>query len=237
MQLIATYRNDGYRALADAILAFFDRRADLQRRGVAFRSGGPEPEADPGPAAVAGQSAAGEAAAGPAAAAPRPAKVSTDISLVAIDRSDPEAFALAEVILRGVQAGLERYLQERPLLRQCCPEQSLFVLPIFNLQRYAPGEGFYAWHADWTTSDEATEPIRRVLAWILYCNDVPDGGTEFHWQHHQVEAERGVLAIFPAGLSHLHRGRISQQHTKTIATGWINAGQQQDWLKRLRRES
>ena len=262
MQLIATYRNDGYRALADAILAFFDRRADLQRRGVAFRSGEPEPEETPGSsaagasvtsradgagvdaagaslagrlAAVAGQSAAGEAAAGPAAAS-RPAKVSTDISLVAIDRSDPEAYALAEVILRGVQAGMERYLRERPLLRTCCPEQSLFVLPIFNLQRYAPGEGFYAWHADWTTSDEATEPIRRVLAWILYCNDVPDGGTEFHWQEQHVEAERGVLAIFPAGLSHLHRGRISQQHTKTIATGWINAGRREDWLERLRRE-
>jgi len=206
MELIASYRNAGFEALADGVRAFFERRTDLQRPGVAF---GPSAE---------------------------PAKISTDISLVAIDRSDPEAYALAEVILRGVQAGLERYLQERPLLRQCCPEQSLFVLPIFNLQRYAPGEGFYAWHADWTTSDEATEPIRRVLAWILYCNDVPDGGTEFHWQHHQVEAERGVLAIFPAGLSHLHRGRISQQHTKTIATGWINAGQQQDWLERLRRE-
>ena len=45
----------------------------------------------------------------------------THISLVAIDRSDPEAFALAEVIVCGVNAGLERYLQERPLLRQCTP--------------------------------------------------------------------------------------------------------------------
>ena len=53
----------------------------------------------------------------------KPAKISTDISLVAIDRSDPEAFALAEVILRGVTAGLERYLLERSLFRECCPEQ------------------------------------------------------------------------------------------------------------------
>ncbi len=231
-QLIATYSNDGYRALADGIQAFFDRRVDLQRRGVAFLSGAAEAGRDEG----LGSGPDGTVAAGLGEAAPRPAKVSTDISLVAIDRSDPEAFALAEVILRGVQAGLERYLQERPLLRSCSPEQSLFVLPIFNLQRYAPGEGFHAWHADWTTSDEATEPIRRVLAWILYCNDVPDGGTEFHWQNQHVEAERGTLAIFPAGLSHIHRGRISQQHTKTIATGWINAGQREHWLERLRRE-
>ena len=82
MQLIARYRNAGFEALADGVLAFFDRRVDLQRPGVAFGpEGGPEAE---------------------------PAKLSTDISLVAIDRSDPEAFALAEVILRGVGAALER---------------------------------------------------------------------------------------------------------------------------------
>lgn len=210
MRLIASYRNAGYEALADGVMAFFDRRPDLQRPGVAF---GPD--------------------AGPGA---EPAKVSTDISLVAIDRSDPEAYALAEVIVRGVTAGLNRYLQERPLLRQCCPEQSLFVNPIFNLQRYAPGEGFRSWHCDWTTSDEATEPIRRVLAWILYCDTLPEGGTEFHWQEHHEEAERGKLLLFPAGLSHIHRGRVNHSHSKTIATGWINAGRLEDYLGRLAAE-
>lgn len=205
MNLIAAYRNAGFEALADGVMAFFERRADLQRPGVAF---GPEGEAEP-------------------------AKVSTDISLVAIDRSDPEAFALAEVILRGVNAALGQYLRERPLLRQCCPEQSLFVNPIFNLQRYAPGEGFKRWHCDWTLSEEATEPQARVLAWILYCNDVPEGGTEFHWQGHHEEAERGKLLIFPAGVSHIHRGRVNEEHSKTIATGWINAGTQEVYLKRL----
>lgn len=203
--LIAAYRNAGFEALADGVMAFFDRRPDLQRPGVAF---GPE--------------GAGE-----------PAKVSTDISLVAIDRSDPEAFALAEVILRGVNAALAQYLKERPLLHDCCPEQSLFVNPIFNLQRYAPGEGFKRWHCDWTLSDEATEPQARVLAWILYCNSLPDGGTEFHWQGHHEEAERGKLLLFPAGVSHIHRGRVSLEHGKTIATGWINAGTLEAYLGRL----
>jgi len=214
MQLIARYRNGGFEALADGVMAFFDRRVDLQRPGVAF---GPE------------------GASGPQAdsAAMEPAKVSTDISLVAIDRSDPEAFALAEVILRGVSAGLERYLQERPLFRDCCPEQQLFVNPIFNLQRYAPGEGFKRWHCDWTISDEATEPVHRVLAWILYCNSVTEAGTEFHWQDHHEEAERGKLVIFPAGPSHIHRGRVNHAASKTIATGWINAGSREAYLRRL----
>jgi len=205
MNLLATYRNAGFEALADGVMAFYERRVDLRRPGVAFGPGGRT----------------------------EPAKISTDISLVAIDRSDPEAFAMAEVILRGVSAGLERYLQERPLFRDCCPEQELFVNPIFNLQRYDPGEGFKRWHCDWTISDEATEPVHRVLAWILYCNDVPNGGTEFHWQAHHEPAERGKLVIFPAGPSHIHRGRVSEEYTKTIATGWINAGSYQNYLGRL----
>ena len=204
MQLIARYRNAGFEALADGVLAFFAQRPDLQRPGVAFGPDGAEP-----------------------------AKVSTDISLVAIDRSDPEAFALAEVILRGVSAGLEQYLKERPLFRDCCPEQQLFVNPIFNLQRYAPGEGFKRWHCDWTISDEATEPVHRVLAWILYCNDVPEGGTEFLWQNRHEPAERGKLLLFPAGVSHIHRGRVNPSHSKTIATGWINAGSREAYLRRL----
>ena len=204
MRLIGSFEDPGYVALAEAVEAFFDRRADLQRPGTAF---GNDPST--------------------------PAKVSTDISLVAFDRSDPEAQGLADVIMRGVSAGLKRYLAERPLFLSCCPERSLFVNPIFNLQRYAPGEGFHAWHCDWTTTPEATEPIRCVLAWILYLNTVPDGGTEFHWQDHHIEAVKGKLAIFPAGLSHLHRGRISESHTKTIATGWINVGSLDAYVARL----
>ena len=207
MTLIGRYRNAGFEAVADAVSAFYGRRYDLQRPGVAF---GPDGQTEP-------------------------AKVSTDISLVAIDRSDPEAFALSQLILRGVNAGLERYLQDRPLWRECCPEQSLFVNPIFNIQHYAPGEGFKRWHCDWTISDEATEPVHRVLAWILYCNDVDNAGTEFHWQEHHEPAERGKLVIFPAGPSHIHRGRVNADDSKLIATGWINAGRQEAYLKRLAR--
>ena len=207
MTLIGRYRNAGFEAVADAVNAFYGRRDDLQRPGVAF---GPDGQTEP-------------------------AKVSTDISLVAIDRSDPEAFALSQLILRGVNAGLERYLQERPLWRECCPEQSLFVNPIFNIQHYAPGEGFKRWHCDWTISDEATEPVHRVLAWILFCNDVDNAGTEFHWQEHHEPAERGKLVIFPAGPSHIHRGRVNADDSKLIATGWINAGRQEAYLKRLAR--
>jgi hypothetical protein len=41
------------------------------------------------------------------------------------------------------------------------------------------------------------------------------------------------LLIFPAGPSHIHRGRVNHQASKLIATGWINAGRQEDYLRRL----
>lgn len=203
MQLIGQYQNAGFEAIADGVMDFFSKRKDLHRSGVAFGDGGAE------------------------------VKTSTDISLVAISRTDPESFALADLIMRGVQAGLKQYLQERPLFSKVCPEQELFVMPIFNLQRYAPKEGFKQWHCDWTISNEATEPVNRVLAWILYCNSVDEAGTEFHWQNHHEVAQRGKLVIFPASPSHIHRGRVNNENSKTIATGWINAGSYDGFLKRL----
>ncbi len=208
MQLIGRYQNAGFESVADGVIDFFERREDLQRPGVAFGSGGSDAE---------------------------PAKISTDISLVALNSSDPESFALADLIMRGVSAGLENYLRERPMFRQVCPDQELFVMPVFNLQHYAPGEGFRQWHCDWTINDEATEPGHRVLAWILYCNSVAEAGTEFHWQQQHEIAERGKLLIFPASPSHIHRGRVNTEFSKTIATGWINAGSREGFLKRLTR--
>ena len=207
MELIGRYKNSGFESVADGVISFFDRRKDLHTNGITF-----------------GRSASLNS---------DPDKVSTDISLVSIDRTDPEAFAISEVIIRGVNAGLKKYLEDHPLIKECCPEQTLFVNPIFNLQRYAPGEGFKKWHCDWTISNEATEPVNRVLAWILYCNNVNSGGTEFHWQNHHEIAEKGKLIIFPAGISHIHRGRVNNENVKTIATGWINAGKFEDYISRL----
>jgi len=210
MDLISRYQNTGFEAVADAIMTFFDKRTDLQHKGESF----------------------GELSQSILA---NPSKISTDISLVSIDHSDPEAFALSEVIIRGINAALDQYLLQRPLFKECSPDQSLFVNPLFNLQRYAPGEGFKRWHCDWTISNEATEPVNRVLAWILYCNNVASAGTEFYWQNHHESAKRGKLIIFPAGLSHIHRGRVSMTETKTIATGWINAGHRNSFIQRLAR--
>lgn len=209
MQLIATYQDRALEELGQRALDFFEQRSDLHTSGVSF----------------------GAAASGVGSS--NPDKVSTDISLVWLDRSDPEAHGLSDAIMLAVSRCLKQYLADRPQFLQVCPERSLFVNPLFNLQCYRPGEGFKNWHCDWTTADDATEPIKRVLAWILYCNSVENAGTEFLWQGHHVEAVAGQMAIFPAGMSHVHRGRVSEQHTKMIATGWINVGSLEAYVQGL----
>ena len=88
MELIGKYKNSGFEAVADGVISFFDRRKDLHTNGIAF-----------------GQSSSLNS---------EPYKVSTDISLVSIDRSDPEAFAISEVIIRGVNAGCLLYTSPSP---------------------------------------------------------------------------------------------------------------------------
>ena len=107
MHLIARYKNSGFNSVAKGVIAFFDKRTDLHRKGITFGN--------------------------ELYSSGLRSKVSTDISLVAIDRSDPEAFALSQIIIRGVGEALNHYLKELPLIKECCPDNSLFVNPIFNL--------------------------------------------------------------------------------------------------------
>ena len=106
MNLIASYKNKGFESVADGVMSFFDRRKDLHRNGISF-SNGANKDSDP-------------------------AKISTDISLVAIDRTDPESFALSEVIIRGVNAGLQQYLQERPLLENALLKNPYLLIPFLT---------------------------------------------------------------------------------------------------------
>jgi len=86
-----------------------------------------------------------------------------------------------------------------------------------QIQYYKPGDGFYTWHVDGSGKDGCD----RAFVYITYLNDVPDGGTEFFYQDYTVKAEKGKTVIFPAALTHKHRGQISETQEKYIMTGWI----------------
>jgi hypothetical protein len=96
---------------------------------------------------------------------------------------------------------------------------SLEISPLFNMQRYEPGEGFYGWHCE-RASNMFND---RFLVWMIYLNTVIDRGeTEFYYQHHFESATEGKLVIWPSDWMYLHRGVSSPTNVKYILTGWFN---------------
>jgi prolyl 4-hydroxylase len=92
--------------------------------------------------------------------------------------------------------------------------------PLFNIQRYYSGEGYHKFHCERGAN---SKDLRRVLVWMLYLNDVTDGGqTEFYYQQHKEVPEQGKLVIWPSDWTHIHRGITSSTQTKYILTGWFS---------------
>ena len=93
----------------------------------------------------------------------------------------------------------------------------------FQIQKYKQEEGGYPkWHVDQSGIDTA-DPSKsdRILAWMLYCNTVEDGGeTEFYYLNKKVKPEKGKIVIFPADFPFVHRGNVPIDAHKYIVTGW-----------------
>ena len=85
------------------------------------------------------------------------------------------------------------------------------------IQYYPPNGGYKSWHCE----RSSTRYARRQLAYMVYLNDVPDGGTEWLHQNFKLEAKVGTLVIWPSDFTHTHRGIISKDHSKYIVTGWF----------------
>lgn len=87
-----------------------------------------------------------------------------------------------------------------------------------KIQRTRIGEGYHQWHFDASNRETAN----RILIFILYLNDVEEGGeTEFIYTPKRVKPREGTLLLFPAGLTHTHRGNPPLSNTKYILTGWV----------------
>jgi hypothetical protein len=86
--------------------------------------------------------------------------------------------------------------------------------------QYTPvGGGYHEWHIEQGGSVASA----RSLAWIVYLNDVEEGGeTEFLYQGIRTKPKKGSVAIWPAGITHPHRGNPPISNEKYIATGWFS---------------
>ena len=85
-----------------------------------------------------------------------------------------------------------------------------------NIQYYKPGGGFKNWHFERTGILKS-----RLLVFMTYLNDVPNGGTEFFYQKIITPAKKCLTLIWPAEFTHLHKGQIAK-HEKYVITGWYN---------------
>lgn len=87
-----------------------------------------------------------------------------------------------------------------------------------KIQMTRPSEGYHIWHCE----NGGLVDKSRFIAWILYLNDIDEGGeTEFIHLSERVTPKAGRLLVFPAGWTHAHRGNPPLSNTKYIATGWV----------------
>ena len=87
-----------------------------------------------------------------------------------------------------------------------------------KMQKTSPGGGYHTWHYE----NSSFRASNRELAWMIYLNDMPDGEaeTEFLFQKRRIKPEIGTIVIWPAGMTHVHRGNTVFSRDKYILTGW-----------------
>ncbi|MFT4928135.1 MAG: hypothetical protein ACI8WB_004252 [Phenylobacterium sp.] len=102
---------------------------------------------------------------------------------------------------------------------------SIYTIDDINMQRYTKGEGgYHHWHSEHYPhpTDKSQRSLRRVLLWLIYLNDVEEGGeTEFFYQDAKVRPKQGSLVLAPCGFTHTHRGSIPVSSDKYVLASWI----------------
>jgi hypothetical protein len=87
-----------------------------------------------------------------------------------------------------------------------------------KIQKTKVGGGYHVWHPEVGGRENAD----RILFYILYLNDVEDGGeTEFLYYPRRVKPKAGRMIVAPAHFTHTHRGNPPLTNEKYIITGWV----------------
>jgi len=148
-------------------------------------------------------------------------KVSTDVG-VYVSNQNPIVQKYFHEVLKSAKKYKEKYHIQNVL--------KLTIKEGFNIQHYAPNEGFFNWHCE----RNCYQSHQRALVFMTYLNDVNDGGeTEFLHQQVKVKPIKGKTVIWPTDFTHMHRGITSKSEHKYIATGWLHFRDAIDFQREL----
>jgi len=103
---------------------------------------------------------------------------------------------------------------------KCYPSLNRFRLMFsgFQLQKSLKNKGYFKWHSD---NDESNLDKARLLAVLIYLNDVEEGGeTEFFYQKHKIKPTKGKIVIFPSVWTYYHRGCKPISNDKYLVTSF-----------------
>ncbi|MGS2718977.1 2OG-Fe(II) oxygenase [Paraglaciecola aestuariivivens] len=102
---------------------------------------------------------------------------------------------------------------------------SIFDIDAINMQKYKKGQGnFKHWHSEHFPhpSDKQQKSLHRTLLWLIYLNDVEEGGeTEFLYQQAKIKPTTGSIILSPCGFTHTHRGVVPKSNDKYVLASWI----------------
>ena len=138
-------------------------------------------------------------------------KKSTDIT-IPID----EDFYPINLYRDALQSCLNEYIKKYSFVNNC---ERFSITEGYNLQYYKPGDGYIQYHFEKGASEHSK---KRLLVFMTYLNDVPDGGTDFLYQKITTPAKKGLTLIWPSDWTHTHKSQISYTQEKYIATGWYS---------------
>lgn len=141
------------------------------------------------------------------------------------ENQDKVSFDL-EVLPEGEMASAYEYIHNAvcEALQVLIPKlPSLQVYPLqgsgYKIQKYPKGEGRFDWHFDAL----GPKTQHRLLALILYLNDVTTGGeTAFYYQEQKVTPKAGYGVFFPTAWTHMHCGCVPESDDKYIVSSFFH---------------
>ena len=122
------------------------------------------------------------------------------------------------ILVKAIQTNLSKYKLKYKFIHNIDSEWGINTE--CNLQRYLPGKSYSEEHMEHGPNEWDK---KRVIAWMIYLNDIKDGGgTYWPQQKFKSKSKSGSLLIWPSGWTHSHHGIVSNTEIKYIITGWCS---------------